>query len=57
MNNRIVTKDTRNYGIDTLRILAMLGIVMIHILYKGQLIGTATGLKAKGLWVLELIGL
>lgn len=57
MSNQSASKDSRNYGIDTLRIVAMIAIVMIHILYKGGLLSSATGTKRLGLWLIEICGL
>lgn len=44
----------RNYGIDALRILAMLMIVIYHILGQGGMIAGASGLKANLLWLLDI---
>lgn len=57
MSNQSISKDGRNYGIDALRIVAMIAIVMIHILYKGGLLTSAEGTKRLGLWLIEICGL
>lgn len=47
--------NRRNVGVDALRILAMYGIVIMHILYKGGLLGESTGIENYVLWLIEII--
>ncbi len=48
---------SRNYGIDLLRIITMLGVVMLHILGHGGVLGAAVRAKQfDTAWFLEVIG-
>lgn len=49
------TKCDRNYGIDSLRITAMLGVVLLHILYHGTILDNASGGTYAAVWLLEII--
>ena len=47
--------DTRNYGIDLLRFVAMLGIVTLHILNHGGGLSAETDiLRSSVIWMIEI---
>lgn len=49
-------KETRNYGIDLLRIAAMLGVVILHILSHGGILANATeGANFVSVWILNIL--
>ncbi len=50
-------KPKRNYGIDLLRLVSMLMVVMLHVLYQGGILTSVDDLTFKGelLWFLEIL--
>lgn len=52
----MATKSERNYGIDILRILSMLMIIILHILGQGAVLSNTTGLSIQYefAWLLEI---
>ena len=58
-NNDVLCKDRpkRNYGIDFLRLVSMLMVVMLHVLYQGGILTSVKDLSFRGelLWFVEII--
>ncbi len=46
-------KSERNFGIDALRLASMLGIVLMHVLYKGGILTKNAGVDNRILWLFE----
>ena len=47
--------DKRNYGIDALRLISMLGVVALHVLGRGGVLANAAGKKYAVCWFLECL--
>lgn len=47
--------DKRNYGIDALRLISMLGVVALHVLGRGGVLANAAGKKYTVCWFLECL--
>ncbi len=56
MEEKIVKKE-RNYGIDLLRIISMLMVVILHVLGQGGILGNVSNLTFEGevFWALEIL--
>lgn len=55
MKTNIQTNNERNFGIDALRILSMFAIVLMHILYKGNLLKDVSDNGNAVLWLIETV--
>lgn len=54
--NNVCTTAERNYGIDLLRIISMMLVVLLHVLGQGGLLGFAdlTSVRGSVIWMLEI---
>ena len=50
----MIQKKERNYGIDLLRIVSMIMVVLLHVLGAGGLLEATFGINNKIVWLLEV---
>lgn len=50
----MIQKKERNYGIDLLRIVSMIMVVLLHVLGAGGLLDATFGINNKSVWLLEV---
>ena len=55
MHTKPVQNDTRNYGIDALRLFSMFLVVAMHVLRQGGVLGSVTGVTLAFAWLFEVI--
>jgi len=55
MHTKPVQADTRNYGIDALRLFSMFLVVAMHVLRQGGILGRAEGAGLAIAWLFEVI--
>ena len=51
----MIQKKERNYGIDLLRIVSMIMVVLLHVLGAGGLLDATFGINNKIVWLLEVL--
>ncbi|EOS72255.1 hypothetical protein C819_04357, partial [Lachnospiraceae bacterium 10-1] len=54
MESNLLKKPERNYGIDLLRIIAMLLVVVLHVLGQGGVLEASKGVRAAVAWFFEV---